>query len=154
MKVQKITPFLWFDGNAEEAARFYVSVFRNAKMGDVFRTGDNQPPLTVSFELEGLRFTALNGGPQFKFTEGVSFYVNCESEEELDYYWTKLLDVGAASMCGWLKDRFGLSWQIIPEEIIAMFGDKDRAKANRAVQAMLQMQKIIDLPALRKAYSG
>lgn len=153
MKMQKITPFLWFDGNAEEAARFYVSVFRGARMGDVFRTGENQPALTVSFELEGLHFTALNGGPQFKFTEAISFYVNCESEEELDYYWAKLTEGGAASMCGWLKDRFGLSWQIIPEEMIAMFGDKDRAKANRAMQAMMQMQKI-DLPALRKAYDG
>ena len=153
MKMQKITPFLWFDDNAEEAARFYVSVFRNSKMGEVFRTGENQPALTVSFELEGLRFTALNGGPRFKFTEAISFYVNCKSEEELDYYWTKLLDGGSPSMCGWLKDRFGLSWQIIPEEMIAMFGDKDRDKANRAMQAMLQMQKI-DLPALRAAYDG
>jgi predicted 3-demethylubiquinone-9 3-methyltransferase (glyoxalase superfamily) len=153
MKMQRITPFLWFDGNAEEAARFYVSVFRNAKMGEVFRPAEGQPVLTVSFELEGLRFTALNGGPQYRFTEAVSFYINCETEEELDHYWDRLSDGGTIQMCGWLKDRFGLSWQVVPEEMIAMLGDKDRDKANRAMQAMLQMTKI-DLPALRKAYAG
>jgi predicted 3-demethylubiquinone-9 3-methyltransferase (glyoxalase superfamily) len=153
MKMQKITPFLWFDGNAEEAANFYVSVFRDAKLGEIFRTGANGPALTVSFELEGARFTALNGGPQYKFTEAVSFYVNCESEEELDHYWDRLADGGTIQMCGWLKDRFGLSWQIIPEEMIAMFTGRDREGANRAMQAMMQMRKI-DLPALRKAYAG
>lgn len=153
MKMQKITPFLWFDANAEEAARFYVSVFPDAKMGEVFRMGEGGPVLTVSFELEGLRFTALNGGPRFRFTEAVSFHVNCETEDELDHYWGRLSEGGTVQMCGWLKDRYGLSWQIIPEEMIAMFHDPDRARAGRAMEAMMQMQKI-DLPALRKAFAA
>jgi predicted 3-demethylubiquinone-9 3-methyltransferase (glyoxalase superfamily) len=156
--VQKITPFLWFDGQAEEAMNFYCSVFRNSKKGQVSRYGEAGPGkpgsvLTASFELEGLGFTALNGGPQFKFTEAVSFYVNCDSQEEVDYYWEKLSEGGSIRMCGWLKDRFGLSWQIIPSALPKLMSDPDRDKANRVMQAMLQMKKI-DVAALERAAKG
>jgi predicted 3-demethylubiquinone-9 3-methyltransferase (glyoxalase superfamily) len=157
--MQKITPFLWFDNQAEEAMKFYTSVFKNSKAGKVSRYGEVGPGkpgsvLTASFELEGLEFTALNAGPQFKFTEAVSFYVNCESQEEVDYHWNKLsAGGGAESMCGWLKDKFGLSWQIIPSALPRLMSDPDREKANRVMQAMLQMRKI-DVAKLEQAYAG
>ena len=133
--IQKITPFLWFDNNAEEAAKFYCSVFKNSKI-------INSSPMSVTFELEGMLFHGLNGGPLFKFTEAVSFFVSCETQEEVNYYWEKLTAGGAESRCGWLKDKYGLSWQIIPEILGKLLNDADRTKANRAMQAMLQMQKI------------
>jgi predicted 3-demethylubiquinone-9 3-methyltransferase (glyoxalase superfamily) len=153
--MQKITPFLWFDGNAEEAMNFYTSVFKDSKVGNVTRYGEAVPSkagsvLTASFELMGLQFTALNGGPQYKFTEAVSFHVPCESQEEVDYYWDKLGEGGQIQMCGWLKDRFGLSWQIVPTALPKLLGHPDRAKANRVMQAMLQMKKL-DIGALERA---
>jgi predicted 3-demethylubiquinone-9 3-methyltransferase (glyoxalase superfamily) len=156
--MQKITPFLWFDSEAEEAMDFYCSIFKNAKKGNVSRYGESGPGapgsvLTASFELEGLAFTALNGGPRFKFNESVSFYVNCESQEEVDYYWDRLSEGGTIQQCGWLKDKYGLSWQIIPSALPRLMGDPDRDKANRVMQAMLQMQKI-DVAALERAYAG
>jgi predicted 3-demethylubiquinone-9 3-methyltransferase (glyoxalase superfamily) len=150
--MQKITPFLWFDNQAEDAMKFYTSVFKNSKPGAVSNVGGRV--LTASFELEGLQFTALNGGPQFKFSEAVSFYVNCETQEEVDYYWTALTAAGGQeSMCGWLKDKFGLSWQIIPAALPRLLGDRDRDKANRVMQAMLQMKKI-DVAGLERASAG
>jgi len=156
--MQKITPFLWFDTQAEEAVNYYVSIFKNSKAGNVSRYGEAGPGtpgsvLTASFELEGLEFAALNGGPNFKFTEAISFYVNCESQEEVDYFWGKLSEGGEISQCGWLKDKFGLSWQIIPSALPKLLGDPDREKANRVMQAMLQMQKI-EIAKLQQAYEG
>lgn len=144
--MQKITPFLWFDGQAEEAARFYTSVFKNSKLGGV-------SPMAASFTLEGLEFTALNGGPRFKFTEAISLYVNCETQGEVDYYWDRLGEGGQAQQCGWLKDRFGVSWQVIPSVLPKLLSSADQEKAGRAMQAMLQMQKI-DIAALQRAYDG
>lgn len=144
--MQKITPFLWFDGQAEEAAKFYTSVFKNSKLGGV-------SPMAASFELEGLEFTALNGGPRFKFTEAISLYVNCETQDEVDYYWDKLGEGGQIQQCGWLKDRFGISWQVIPSVLPKLLSSTDHEKAGRAMQAMLQMQKI-DIAALQRAYDG
>ena len=156
--MQKITPFLWFDTQAEEAMNFYCSIFRNSKKGKVVRYGEVGPKhmgnvMTVSFELEGLEFTALNAGPQFKFTEAVSMYVNCETQAEVDHYWDKLSEGGSIQMCGWLKDKFGLSWQIIPSALPKLMSDPDRDKANRVMQAMLQMKKI-DVAALERAAKG
>ena len=156
--MQKITPFLWFDKEAEEAMNFYCSVFRNSKKGKVVHYGEVGPGnmgnvLTASFELEGLEFTALNAGPQFKFTEAVSMYVNCETQEEVDHYWEKLAAGGSIQQCGWLKDKFGLSWQIIPSALPRLMSDPDRDKANRVMQAMLQMKKI-DVAALDRAAKG
>lgn len=156
--MQKITPFLWFDGQAEEAAKFYTSVFKNAKMGHVSRMPEGGPgpagtALTASFELEGLEFTALNGGPMYKFTEATSFHVSCETQEEVDYYWDKLSAGGSIQMCGWLKDRFGLSWQIIPVQLNQLLSSPDKGKAQRAMQAMLQMKKIV-IADLEKAATG
>ena len=153
----KITPFLWFDNNAEEAAQFYTSIFKNSRMGDVHRYGDGGPGpkgtvMTVSFSLEGQEFTALNGGPLFKFNESISFVVRCETQQEVDYFWEKLLAGGQRSQCGWLKDKFGLSWQIIPDILIELLGDKDAAKAQRVMQAMLQMTRI-DIQKLKDAYN-
>lgn len=156
---QKIVAFLWFDNNAEEAVEFYCSVFKNAKVGDVVRYGDAGPGpkgsvVTATFELEGQRFVALNGGPQFKFTEAVSFYVDCESQDEVDYYWDRLTaDGGSESQCGWLKGKFGLSWQIIPSVLIELMGDPDPEKSRRVTEAMLQMRKI-DISKLQEAYAG
>jgi predicted 3-demethylubiquinone-9 3-methyltransferase (glyoxalase superfamily) len=152
------TPFLWFDTHAEEAANFYVSVFDNSKLGKVTRYGDSGPGpagkvMTVEFTLDGQPFLALNGGPQFKFTEAVSFSVPCETQEEIDKYWGKLSDGGQEGPCGWLKDKYGLSWQINPTVLGKMLGDPDRAKANRAMQAMLGMKKM-DIAALKNAYDG
>ena len=154
--MQKITPFLWFDNQAEEAMRFYTSVFKNSKAGKVTYYGDGAPMpkgtvMTASFELEGTEFTALNGGPIFKFTEAVSFWIACKNQEEVDYYWEKLIAGGGEpSQCGWLKDKFGLSWQVVPTVLIELLNDRDRAKANRVMQAMLTMKKI-DIKKLQEA---
>jgi predicted 3-demethylubiquinone-9 3-methyltransferase (glyoxalase superfamily) len=161
--MQKITPFLWFDDQAEEAAEFYVSVF-NGRPGDsreeskvtgVARYGEAGPgtpgtAMTASFQLEGLEFTGLNGGPQFAFTEATSFHVSCENQDEVDYFWKALTDGGEESQCGWLKDRYGLSWQIIPTALYRLLGDPDPGRAQRAMEAMLQMQKI-DVATLERA---
>src|SRR5947207_12570747 len=157
---QKITPFLWFDDKAEEAAKFYTSIFKNSEIGKTTRYEEEageatgRPAgsvMTIEFELEGQEFVALNGGPMFKFTEAISFVVNCESQEEVDYFWKKLSAGGEESRCGWLKDKFGLSWQVVPRVLTEMLADKDTAKAKRVMHAMLQMDKI-DIPALKKAY--
>jgi len=149
--MKKITPFLWFDTQAEEAMNFYVSVFKNSKAHNVSRGPDGKA-FTVSFELNGQEFMGLNAGPQFKFNEAVSFFVNCEDQAEVDYYWEKLTaDGGEESMCGWLKDKYGLSWQIIPKALGELMGDPDPVKAQRVMQAMLQMQKI-DVAELQRAY--
>ncbi len=154
--MQKITPFLWFNDNAEEAMNFYVSIFKNSTVGRVTRYGEAGPEpkgtvMSATFQLEGQEFFALNGGPQFKFTEAISFFVNCETQEEVDELWEKLSEGGKKDMCGWLKDKFGLSWQIIPTVLGQMLGDKDPAKSQRVMQAMLQMTKI-DINGLKQAY--
>lgn len=156
--MQKITPFLWFDNQAEEAMNFYTSIFKNSKVGNIIRYGEAGPGpagsvLTASFELDGLEFTALNGGPQFKFTEAISLHVACESQDEVDYYWDKLGDGGRIDQCGWLKDKFGLSWQIVPTILHKLLSDPDRGKANRVMQAMLQMKKL-DIAKLKQAADG
>ena len=157
--MQKITPFLWFNNEAEEAMNFYLSVFKNAKAGKITRWGDTGPGpkgsvLTVEFEIEGQPFVGLNGGPEFKFTEAVSFMVKCETQEEIDEMWEKLsADGGETSMCGWLKDKYGLSWQVAPPILIEMLRDKDTKKADRVMQAMMKMTKI-DISILKKAYEG
>ena|SRR6186713_2797599 len=156
--MQKITPFLWFDGNAEEAMNFYASVFPDAKIGQVSRFGDAGPlpkgtVMTASFELFGQRFTALNGGPQYKFTPAISFYVDCETQAEVDRYWSKLTDGGKEQPCGWLVDKFGVSWQIIPKALISALTDPDPKRAGRATQAMFTMRKI-DIAAIEKALAG
>lgn len=144
--IQKIRPFLWFDGKAEEAARFYTSIFKNSKIESV-------SPMSATFQLEGMEFIALNGGPQFKFTEAISFFVNCETQEELDYFWERLSAGGAKGRCGWLKDQFGVSWQIVPPALGEMLNDEDEEKSKRVMQAMLQMNKI-DIQGLNEAYEG
>lgn len=155
---QKITPFLWFDGNAEEAARFYVSVFKSSKIVTTARYGDAGPGpkgsvMTVVFSLDGQEFIGLNGGPHFKFTEAVSFSIDCKTQDEVDYYWDKLSAGGEPSQCGWLKDKFGLSWQVNPGVLGEMLSDPDPAKAKRVMEAMLKMKKI-DIAALKRAYAG
>ncbi len=150
--VQKISPFLWFNDKAEEAARFYTSIFKNSRVLSVM-PGPNGSVLGVDFELEGQRFKALNGGPQFKFTPAISLFVDCETQQEVDDLWEKLSAGGNKSRCGWLEDQYGLSWQIIPRQLGEMLGAKDRNKANKAMQAMLQMSKI-DLETLRRAFEG
>jgi predicted 3-demethylubiquinone-9 3-methyltransferase (glyoxalase superfamily) len=151
--VQKITPFLWFDTQAEEAMNFYVSLFKNSKVGSVTRGPDGKV-FTVSFELDGQPFIGLNAGPQFKFNEAVSMFVNCEDQTEVDELWAKLTaDGGEESMCGWLKDKFGLSWQLIPKALGELMGDPDPVKAQRVMQAMLQMKKI-EVAGLQRAYDG
>ncbi len=147
MAIQKITPFLWFDHQAEEAAGFYVSIFPNSKLVKVIRYGEAGPgpagsAMTVEFRLEGQSFVALNGGPHFKFTEAISFVVNCQTQDEVDYYWDKLSAGGGEVQCGWLKDRFGLSWQIVPTVLIDMLSDPDPKKSQRVTKAMLQMKKL------------
>jgi predicted 3-demethylubiquinone-9 3-methyltransferase (glyoxalase superfamily) len=149
--MQKITPFLWYNDNAGEAMDFYISVFKDARVVNVSRMGDKI--FTGTFELFGQQFHFLNGGPQFKFTEAVSFFVNCETQEEVDEYWEKLSEGGEESRCGWLKDKFGLSWQIIPTALGQLMGDPDREKAGRVMQAMLKMDKII-IADLQSAYDG
>jgi predicted 3-demethylubiquinone-9 3-methyltransferase (glyoxalase superfamily) len=156
--MQKITPFLWFDGKAEEAMNFYVSIFKNSKVGSVSRYGDAGPGpkgsvMSATFQLEGQDFYALNGGPMFSFTPAISFFVNCETQAEVDELWEKLSAGGQTQQCGWLQDKFGVSWQIIPTALGRMLGDKDRAKANRVMMAMLQMTKI-DIKGLQQAYDG
>ena len=162
-RTNKITPCLWFDDKAEEAANFYVSLFNNSKLGDVSRYGDSGSEvsgqqegsvMTVEFEIDGQEFMGLNGGPLFKFTEAVSFVINCDSQEEVDRFWEKLTENGGAeSQCGWLKDKYGLSWQVVPTVLNELLKDKDRAKAERVMKAMLQMKKI-DIATLKKAAAG
>ena len=156
LNMQSITPFLWFDDRAEEAMNFYVSIFPNSKRGRITRYGKAGPGpkdtvMTVEFELQGQRFIALNGGPQFQFNEAVSFAVNCETQEEIDYFWEKLGDGGQTGPCGWLKDKFGLSWQISPVALEEMLSDPDSEKADRVMRAMLEMDKM-DISKLQRAY--
>jgi predicted 3-demethylubiquinone-9 3-methyltransferase (glyoxalase superfamily) len=160
--MQKISPCLWFDDNAEEAVKFYVSIFKNSKVGNVTRYGKEGyeihkkkegSVMTIDFEIEGQKFLALNGGPIFKFNEAISFQIYCDTQEEIDYYWEKLTEGGDknAQVCGWLKDKFGVSWQVVPIAMIKMLQDKDSKKTERVMKAMLQMQKL-DIDALTKAY--
>lgn len=156
--MQKITPFLWFDGKAEEAMNFYVSIFKNSKIGKVTRCGDGGPGprgsvMSCTFDLEGQEFFALNGGPMYSFTPAISFFVDCKTQQEVDVLWEKLSAGGEVQRCGWLKDKFGLSWQIIPSMLGELMQDKDPAKAARVMQAMMQMVKI-DIEGLTKAYKG
>ena len=161
--MQKITPSLWFDHQAEEAAKFYTSIFKNSKAGRILRYSERAAEktgrpigsvLTIEFEIESQKFVALNGGPLFKFNESISFVVNCETQEEVDYFWEKLTaDGGEESACGWLKDKFGVSWQIVSTVLIDMLHDKDFEKSERVTNAMLQMQKI-DISKLKTAYEG
>jgi predicted 3-demethylubiquinone-9 3-methyltransferase (glyoxalase superfamily) len=154
--MQKITPFLWFDGKAEEAANFYVSLFKNSRIETVNRYGEAGPgpkgtAMIVTFQLDGQEFTALNGGPQFTFTPAISLFVNCETQEEVDELWEKLCAGGRKDRCGWLQDKYGLSWQIIPTVLGKLMGDPDPEKSNRVMQALLQMDKI-DIKRLQEAY--
>jgi predicted 3-demethylubiquinone-9 3-methyltransferase (glyoxalase superfamily) len=161
--MQKITPHLWFDDNAEEAAKFYTSIFKNSKIIDIAHYGESAAEvsgrpkgtiMTVTFELEGQRFMALNGGPVFKFSPAISFFVNCQTQEEVDDLWEKLSEGGEEKeQCGWLKDKFGVSWQIVPNVLGEMLQDKDVKKSERVMKAFLQMKKI-DIQGLRKAYAG
>jgi predicted 3-demethylubiquinone-9 3-methyltransferase (glyoxalase superfamily) len=159
MATDGFTTCLWFDDRAEEAAHYYVSVFKNSSVGRVSHYTEGAPRpagtvLTVEFTANGHKFVALNGGPEFKFTEAVSFQIFCENQEEVDYYWTKLTEGGGEpGPCGWLKDKFGLSWQVIPDRLDDMISDPDPAKAERAMKAMLSMHKL-DIAALEKAYAG
>jgi predicted 3-demethylubiquinone-9 3-methyltransferase (glyoxalase superfamily) len=159
--IQKITPCLWFDDKAEEAAEFYTAIFRNSKIGNISRYGEAGQEvhgksagtvMTVAFELDGQAFTALNGGPVFKFNEAISFQVNCETQEDVDYYWQKLSEGGdeKAQQCGWLKDQYGVSWQIVPRFLVEMLNDTDAEKSQRVMTAMLQMKKI-DINELKRA---
>jgi len=154
--MQKITPFLWFDNQAEEAMNFYVSIFKNSKILSVNRYGDGAPApkgsvMTANFELDGQVFTALNGGPMYKFTPAISFVVHCETQAEVDEYWEKLSAGGKENQCAWLDDKFGVSWQIVPNALIELLSDPDPLKAGRVMQAMMQMTKI-DIAALKQAY--
>jgi predicted 3-demethylubiquinone-9 3-methyltransferase (glyoxalase superfamily) len=154
--MQRVTPCLWFDTQAEEAAKFYTSIFKNSKLGHISYYGDDAPlpkgtVLTVTFTLDGQEYMALNGGPEFKFNEAVSFMVNCKTQDEIDYYWDKLTAGGQEVQCGWLKDRYGVSWQIVPAGIATMISDKDPARADRVMQALMKMVKL-DLAALERAY--
>ena len=156
--MQKITTFLWFNDSAEEAMNFYVSIFKNSKILNVARYGDAGPGpkgsvMTGTFQLEGQQFMALNGGPHFKFTEAISLFVNCETQQEVDELWSKLTAGGAESQCGWLKDKFGLSWQIVPTALGKMLGDRNPKKAQSTMKAMLQMRKI-DIKKLKEAYDA
>jgi predicted 3-demethylubiquinone-9 3-methyltransferase (glyoxalase superfamily) len=153
-------PCLWFDGQAEDAAKLYTSVFPNSGIGTVTRYGPDMPPpmkegdvMTVDFTLDGQPYTALNGGPQFPFNEAVSFQIMCKDQEEADHYWNRLTEGGEESMCGWLKDRFGVSWQVTPTELVSLLGDPDQGRAQRATQAMLQMRRI-DIAAIKRAADG
>jgi predicted 3-demethylubiquinone-9 3-methyltransferase (glyoxalase superfamily) len=162
--IQKITPFLWFDDQAEEAVEFYTAIFHNSKIVNISRYGEAGQEIhgkpagsvqTVTFELNGQTFTALNGGPMFKFNEAISFQVHCEAQQEVDYYWEKLSEGGdeKVQQCGWLKDKYGVSWQIVPRVLVEMLSDHDSEKSQRAMTAMLQMKKI-DINALEQAYAG
>ena len=154
--MKKITPCLWFDGNAEEAMNFYISIFKNFKVGEVMRYGDAGPGpkgsvLTVAFELEGQEFIALNGGPMYQFSPAVSFFVNCDTQEEIDEFWEKLSEDGQTQQCGWLTDKYGVTWQIVPRVLGAMLQDENAAKSKRVMQAMLKMTKL-DIDLLQQAY--
>src|SRR5438132_3372684 len=158
--MQKITPCLWFDNQAEEAVKFYVSIFKNAKIGNITRYGKEgyeihrRPAgtvMTVTFQLDGQEFMALNGGPYFKFTEAISFIVNCKTQQEVDRFWEKLSEGGEKGQCGWLKDKYGVSWQIVPTVLPKMLLDKDTRKSERVMQALLQMRKL-DITRLKQAY--
>ena len=156
--MSKITPFLWFNDNAEEAMNFYVSIFKNSKVLNVSRYGEGGPKpagtvMTANFLLDGQEVMALNGGPEFKFNEAISFYVNCEDQAEVDLYWDRLCVDIADAQCGWIKDKFGLWWQIVPNELLRLLGDPDPLKAQRVMQAMLQMKKI-EVSGLRRAYEN
>jgi predicted 3-demethylubiquinone-9 3-methyltransferase (glyoxalase superfamily) len=160
LNIRKITPNLWFDDNAEEAAKFYTSIFKNSRILDITRYGESAAEvsgrpkgtvMTMTFELEGQQFTALNGGPIFKFSPAISFSVNCETQEEVDYLWQKLSEGGEEEQCGWLKDKFGVSWQIVPSILAKMIHDKDAKKSERVIKAMLQMKKL-DIQGLKKAF--
>ena len=144
--MQKITPFLWFDGRAGEAAKFYTAIFKHSKIESV-------PPMSATFRLDGVKFIALNGGPQFKFTEAISFFVSCKTQAEIDCFWKKLSAGGQKSRCGWLKDKFGVSWQIVPPILGKLLNDADAEKSQRVLQAMLQMDKL-DIHALKRAYNS
>lgn len=156
-QIQKITPFLWFDTQAEDAAKFYTSIFKDSKITGISRYGDAMPGekgrvMTVGFELAGQQFTALNGGPTFKFTEAISLVVNCETQEEIDYFWQKLTaDGGSEVECGWVKDKFGLSWQVVPTKIFELISEKDPAASGRVMQAVMKMKKL-NIAELEKAY--
>ena len=160
--MQKITPFLWFDHDAEEAAKFYTSIFKNSKIIDTTNYGESAAEvsgrpkgtvMTVTFELDGQRFMALNGGPVFNFSPAISFFVNCDTQEEVDELWKRLSDGGEEEQCGWLKDKFGVSWQIVPSVLGELLQDKDARKSERVMGALLQMKKI-DIQGLRMAYVG
>lgn len=155
--MHKITPFLWFDTQAEEAMQFYVSIFKNSKVLSVSRHPEGSPmagkAMNVSFELDGQPFIALNAGPQFKFTEAISFFVNCQTQAEVDELWAKLTEGGEEGPCGWLKDKFGLSWQIVPTALGEMMSDPNPAKVQRVTEAMLKMRKL-DVAVLRQAYQS
>jgi len=154
----KTTPCLWFDTQGEDAAKFYTSVFPNSRVTDVTRYGEAGPrpagmALTVEFELDGQAYTALNGGPEFTFSEAISFQIDCKDQDEVDYYWTKLSEGGEEGPCGWLKDKFGLSWQVVPRALPELLGDPDQEKAQRVMAAMMGMKKI-DVAGLQRAYDG
>ncbi len=156
--MQKITPFLWFDNQAEEAVQFYVSVFKNSEIIKIIRYGDDGPGptgtvMTIGFMIESQEFAALNGGPQFRFSQAISFVVNCRTQEEVDEYWENLSAGGEKQPCGWLKDKFGVSWQVVPGILSEMLNDKDPVKAGRVMAAMLRMNKI-DIQVLKQAYNG
>lgn len=156
--MQKITPFLWFNTQAEEAMNFYVSIFKNSKVLTVTRFGDAGPGprgsvMTAAFEIEGQKFVALNGGPQFTFSPAISFVVNCETQQEVDEYWKRLSEGGQEQPCGWVTDKYGLSWQVVPKVLPEMLQDKDPAKSQRVMKAMLQMRRI-DIQTLKQAYSA
>jgi predicted 3-demethylubiquinone-9 3-methyltransferase (glyoxalase superfamily) len=159
MNTSKITPYLWFDGNAEQAVEYYTTLFSGSKVTQVARWGEGGPGpkgsvMNIAFELDGRPFIALNGGPRFKFTPAISMFVSCDSQEEVDRYWTRFLaDGGKASQCGWLEDKFGLSWQIIPTRLVTLMSDPDPKRAGRVAQALMKMQKI-DLAALERAHEG
>ncbi len=154
--MQKITPFLWFNEDAEEAVNFYTSIFQNSKVGKISRLGDEVPGpkgkvLTATFQLDGLELMALNGGPEYSFTPAISFFVHCQTQDEVDYFWEKLSAGGEKGPCGWLKDRFGVSWQIVPDILLELMNDPDPEKARRVTQAMLKMGKI-EIAGIKQAY--
>jgi predicted 3-demethylubiquinone-9 3-methyltransferase (glyoxalase superfamily) len=154
--MQKITPFLWFDNQAEKAMKFYTSIFKNSKIVSIMRYGEVGPGpkgtvMTATFQLDGQEFVALNGGPHFQFTEAISFVINCKTQEEVDHFWEKLSEGGEESRCGWLKDKYGVSWQVVPTVLVEMLRDKDAEKSKRVMQAMLKMDKL-DITQLKQAY--
>ena len=158
MAKKGFTTCLWFDGQAGEAAEYYASIFENSKIGNIARYSEAGPGtpgsvLTVEFELNGHKFVGLNGGPEFKFNEAISFQIHCKNQDEVDYYWNKLTEEGEESVCGWLKDKYGVSWQVIPEGLVEMITDSDPEKAKRATEAMFAMKKI-DIAAIEKAHAG